>query len=456
MTDWFGKSVLQHSQGARQRERPSNPCRAPSVIVGSAVLLAGLGAALIQAWQGEDAEDWSVRIFAADRKTASAHVILAYDSAALEAHYLEHLVWLNAVGAERAADQHSNAWTSDIAVGYWLSGVREDLPKLLEKLKGVFEPIDLPPAFAEQERDILLREHDLRVGDDVDAKAAIEMEAFLYQGNQIADDPIGTPETIRALTYDEARSIQAATHRAERARLVVIGNVSERELAKAIKKAGFPDLDAKREEIAPPPFDLAAPEATTLRYPDSNAAPRMVWRRVVTLPEPVQFDLLEAQTALLRDILDTNLPGGLAGPLRFDAEITRSFDIRIWPIDEDNIEISFAALPDSGVTLAALRTAFEDTFARIARNGIPEATYARVLKRFDDYWPDWEDADRTARWMARYTLRRVASLRQPLGADDIRRLPDRLSRAALDSLLHQLAGRGRKAVAFIGPEDRFE
>ena len=46
-----------------------------------------------------------------------------------------------------------NAWTSDRAVGHWLSGAPEDLPDVLETLSGAFDPIDLPREFAERERE---------------------------------------------------------------------------------------------------------------------------------------------------------------------------------------------------------------------------------------------------------------------------------------------------------------
>ncbi len=388
-----------------------------------------------------------------------AHVIFPQGDRVtpLAFHYLEHLTWLSAVGNGKLnAGRHSNAWTKRIALGYWLSGGTGELADILRRLSGVFKPFDLPRPFAEDERKILLREYEQRLIDNPGAQAELAMDAFLYAGNRDALSPLGTPAEIRSLSYDAARALHDSSHRPDQARLVIIGDVTRAEIRQAMLKTGWPKVQKKHSPPTQPPFKLAEPDRTTLRFPDPHAVTHLIWRRVVTLPRPVQFDLLEAETALLRDILDTNLPGGLAGPLRFDASITRSFDIQIWPIDEDNIEISFTAWPDSGVTLAALRAAFEKTFARIARDGIPKATYARVLKRFDDYWPDWKEADKTARWMANYTLRRAAALRQPLDPDKIRRLPDRLSRAALDSLLHQLAGRGRTAVAFIGSEDRFK
>ena len=372
-------------------------------------------------------------------------------------HYAEHLAWLNAVGADaRNADRHSNAWTSDRAVGYWLSGAPEDLPDLLETLSGIFDPIDLPREFAEQERDVILREYEHRIAGNPDALAVKEMDAVLYEGNAIAASVIGTPEEIIELDQDEARALHVETHQPESATLVIIGGVTGREARRALREAGWQEPEGGRVELAPPSFDLAAPTDTTLRKPWQKAAPRLLWRRVVTLTEPVQFDLLEAQTALLRDILDTNLPGGVAGPLRFDAAVARSFGIQVWPIDEDNVEVSFTASPDLGVSLTALQAVFEETLAETAETGIPEATYFRVQNRFDGFWPDWDDEGEAARWMADYVLDRVSALREPLSEHDLRRLDRGLTLETTNALLRQLVGEGRTVASFIGPEDTFE
>lgn len=95
-------------------------------------------------------------------------------------HYTEHLTWLpNIEKGSRPVDRNSNAWTNNYAVGYWLSVPPQDLPDILRRLKVVFDPIDLPREIAESERDIILREYDLRVGENIDAKTAEVMEGFL-------------------------------------------------------------------------------------------------------------------------------------------------------------------------------------------------------------------------------------------------------------------------------------
>jgi len=369
------------------------------------------------------------------------------------AHYAEHLAWLGALGPEaREADRHSSAWTGPHSVSYAMTGAREDLAEVLATLAGVFDPVDLPEGFAEEERAIILREYDWRMADNPDAQAAEEMEAFLYEGNAIAASVIGTPDQIKALDPAAARALHAATHLPDKARLVVTGDVTARQLARALDAAGWPLPDDEAAAIAPHPFTLGPPAETVVPFPEEPVAPRLVWRRVVALPDPVAFDLLDTRAALLRDILDTNLPGGIAGPLRFDAAIANTFDIQIWPLDEGHVEIAVYATPDRGVTLEELRRAFETTLAAIAAKGIPEATFVRVLDRFADVWPDWSDPESSGRWMSDYATDRATALRQPLGESEVRALQGQLLAADINALLSALAGPGRTAIALIGKE----
>ena len=370
-------------------------------------------------------------------------------------HYLEHLTWLNAIDTKSNLSRQSNAWASNYTVGYWLSGAPSDLLGLLAELKGVFEPLSLSDSFALEERNVVLREYEFRIVGNPKAQVREAMNTFLYAENLLASSVMGTREDIMGLTYEQAQLLHAKTHRPDNAVLVVTGNFTQRELTRAIAQAAWPQSVPVADVLVPPAFDLATPAAERFEIVDSESAPRLIWRKVVTLPDRVQFDLLEAQTGLLTAMLDTNLPGGIAGPLRFNASIARSFDIRIWPIDEDNIEVKFVAVPDSGVTLLELEKAFDTIFERIVASGIPQDTYARVLTRFDSFWPDWNDDEETAKWMAEYVLDRVAVLRTPLSERELKRLSDELSLPTTNSLLEQLSGEGRTAIAYIGPEENF-
>ena len=389
-----------------------------------------------------------------DASHVALYLILDHDASALQMHYVEHLAWLNSIaGRDRQAGGHSNAWTTDLAVGYWLSGKPGDLPDLLRTLSGVFDSINLPRDFAEEERSIIRREYDLRMSDDPNAQAGVQMNAFLYQGNAISACPIGTPEEIAALDFDEARALHAATHRPENATFVVIGDVTERQVQQALEAAGLAGENRQAQQTTPATFVLSAPETRVFTPDEPDAAPRMIWRKVVMLEQPVDFDLLDFQTVLLGDILDANLPGGLAGPLRFDAFVTRRFSVSVSPLDARHIELQFSAIPDRGVTFAEMRSAFEAALS-VSAQGIPPETWQRMRDRFKTYWPDWDDDKDVGKWMANYVLARARALRTPLGENELRGLDARLLREDLNRLLRALDSSGRTAIAYIGKDQK--
>ncbi len=393
-----------------------------------------------------------------DAQTVKAYVIFpTTNSAPGLAHYTEHLSWLSSAGKrEDAVNSHSNAWASRFTTGYWLSGSPAALPGILATLADLFDPLDLDGSFAEEERGIIQREYDLRMAGNPAAQAADDIAAFLYNGSALATSVIGTRDDIAALSYDAARDLHAQTHQPHLATVIITGPISARDVHTALTAAEWPATDGAQSAITPQPITLAAPAETTLRYPDADVAPRLLWRKAVNLPETLPFDQLEVHAALLASILDTNLPGGLAGPLRFDAAIARTFDIQVWPLDEDTIEVSFSASPDRDVSLTELQTALEETLADIASNGIPQATFERVMGRFEDFWPDWDDADEAASWMASYAIDRASIARAPLSKGDVKGLADTLSLPTTNMILRQLTGEGRTATAFIGPEEIFE
>jgi hypothetical protein len=260
---------------------------------------------------------------------------------------------------------------------------------------------------------------------------------------------IGAPEEIAALDYDGARAAHAATHRAGDATLIVLGPASPNRLRAMLRALCVTVREDAASRVAPPRFTPKAPATTVVRR--SAPAPSLTWRRVVSLDAPTSFDRLEAHAALLTDILRSALPGGLAGPLRHDRRVARSLDIAVWPIDERHIEIRVRAEPDRGVALTELRSAVETTLDAIAAAGVDRQTFDRVRGRRGEYWPDWSDATARSMWMADYVTDRVASLREPLSPDQLRRIESTLDRGTVDALARALAGAGRTAVLYAGP-----
>ena len=381
----------------------------------------------------------------------SVNLILPHQDPLL-AHYTEHLAAEQSVAVSlEKVDRHSNAWTSSVAVGYWLEGRPEELADMLRKLAVVFHPITLSEQFAEDERKILLREYESRYAGKPEQLKEAATSEFLYHGNMLAVDVIGTPEKIMAMSYDQAKAFHAETHRPEFARLVVTGNITQAQLVDALEEVQFPELAGEKKLATAKPFVLAATETRHFSNSAVELAPRFIWRKVVKLQDQLGFDLLILQSNFLRSILESNLSGGLAGPLRYDALIAKSFSLAILPIDEGHVVLEFVGEPDRGVSFEQLRQAFEAALAASA-NGIPPETFKRMRDRFEAGFPALDDLEATSRWNAETVLDRVSALREPKAIELLHEMGTSLQASDIEKLLRTLAGPGRLAIANLGKD----
>lgn len=418
------------------------------LLISSSMVLIGC---IMQGDTGYSSYSSTHRIYKQGQNSISAYLIFQIQANIHHrkiglAHYVEHLAWFSNFPN---IDQHSNAWTNSLTTGYWLSGRRDNFNNMLVTLSGVLDPINVSREFAQEERSIVLREYERRMANNVDAQAREVMKLFLYKKNTIADSILGSPQSISEFDYNSAKALHAATHRLDKAVLVVVGDITEREVNSAVEKMRLSVLLEKSKKGPPPQFKIAEPKTEIFKFHGNNSEPRLLWRKVVTLSKAVDFDLLELQTRLLGSVLEANLPGGLAGGLRYEQFIARSFTIHIRPLDEQHIELRFEATPDSDVSFQQLQVAFEGAL-KAATIGIPKSTFKRTKKRLESYWPDWTNDQETADWMAKYVLKRVSNLREPLTEEMLRGLHDRLSLDDLNVLLQSFQKPGRQAVAFIG------
>jgi predicted Zn-dependent peptidase len=97
---------------------------------------------------------------------------------------------------------------------------------------------------------------------------------------------------------------------------------------------------------------------------------------------------------LAENALDSSLPGGLAGPLRFDQFVTRSFSFDITVIGERYVEVSFIGHPDADVSLETLEDAFHAALHSTLENGLPQETFDRVASRLAGQFDSVLERDR--------------------------------------------------------------
>ncbi|WP_068089250.1 M16 family metallopeptidase [Polycladidibacter stylochi] len=370
-------------------------------------------------------------------------------------HYLEHLVGHNIKGPnDRVFVQHANAWTTRYSVGYWRSGKPDKLEQLLASLRKTIEPLEVGEEYALEERGIVLNEYDFRLGNNYSAQAFEEINATLHAGNRIATSVIGTPKQINELRYDDAVILHQKSHVVQQAKLVVTGDVSLSQLRRALERVEWP-VASTSNQFGAGRYHLKKAFTQRLEFADENTVPRFVWQKVIALDTPVELELLRAQTALLSSILESNLPGGLAGPLRFDGTTTSGFSFQVFPLDEKHLQINFSGKPDKGVKLVDVEAEFQAELLKLAKQGIPPKTWQRLRKRFDDYWPDLEDQGNVEKWYARYVTSSIYQQKEPKSVKKLLRMKNGISQEETNKYLKLLVGEGAQVIAFIGPEEVF-
>lgn len=374
------------------------------------------------------------------------------DNAAPEglAHYVEHLAWLPQLGVARDTSRHSNAWTTNLATGYFISGPAADVPDNLVRLMSISAPFDLNQRFMEEERDIVMREYDQRVLENPYFELYSDLPAKLYDESAHARSTIGTPDSIQSFDLELASAYHARTHVLSNMILIVTGGITEDAVNDAL--SALPEGTLTPPQPIPP-LPVAPMALHETRSLDGIASDELHYLKLVPIDVSMTDAELSVALGMLEDTLDSALPGGIAGPLRYDAFIAGRFQVDLFRHANTHIELRFSAVPDRDVSLGTLRDAFDAALFASAATGIPKETFDTVKKR---QITDIETHDDPAQ-LSRQTLRsQVINRRAPFG---YREVVDAIHATTLDdvnALYRALIADGRTVTSFTTPKDESE
>ncbi|MBF2761529.1 MAG: hypothetical protein ISN28_14930 [Ectothiorhodospiraceae bacterium AqS1] len=104
-------------------------------------------------------------------------------------------------------------------------------------------------------------------------------------------------------------------------------------------------------------------------------------RRLIPLSDCEPNVRCEMIAQIAETSLSSTLPGGLAGPLRYDRFIARRFSLDISLIKDRYIHLGFRARPDRGVLLKSVQRVFESSLRATLENGLPQETLDAILLR---------------------------------------------------------------------------
>jgi len=365
------------------------------------------------------------------------------------AHYVEHLVWLNALGLEHGdPSRHSNASTTLTETTYWLNGEQSEFVEMLEKLHRVFLPFEIEREFMAQERDIIMREYDYRVRENTQYQIYVDLTQAVYGGTVFGRDVLGTPEDIRQFSIEDAIKLHNQTHTFGNATMVIMGNLpvgAVRELVATQFPVG--DVIARQDTLEK--LELGVQRNVKTTPLDDQTENELVFEKFVASGFEKATSQLGLELQILEDILESTRVGGMAKPLRFDDFIARGFDIDLDQPVDGYFSIGFYADPDRGVELEQLLQVFETNLAEIAATGIPQKTFDKLLKRaVDEYGASITRADAVYSEVPYY----LALDEEPLSYDQFLENLSKVTRDRVNQHLTKLAGDGHVEIRFVTPK----
>lgn len=361
-------------------------------------------------------------------------------------HYVEHLAWLNSVGAKTSwQDRDTNAFTLPEQTEYFVASA--DPAKAVATLAMVLAPLPADTEFMRSERNVILREYDHRFAENPMAEVLDGSDRVLYRNDPRQRSVIGTKPDIANFSLDEARAWHQATHRRDNAIWVFYGPITASD-AKSYLWQAFPDLTSAPAPPLLPRGFVQAPVETILRpLTDPRFGQDFLnYRKTVALGQDLDYVAQIAQISLLYDILDSTLQGGYAKPLRFSTKTAQSYFFYLTNLTTRDLEFGFIdARPDAGVRLDQLQSAIGAAVQAVARDGIPPATFDRVkmrwLKRLDTVNPQDETLA--------LTQEAIRLGQNPPSFDAFRDAAQLVTIDDLNVLVRAMAGQGRIVIDMV-------
>ncbi|MEM7045813.1 MAG: insulinase family protein, partial [Pseudomonadota bacterium] len=254
-----------------------------------------------------------------------------------------------------------------------------------------------------------------------------------------------TPEGIAAMTPEAALDLHARTHVPANAVLFIIGN-SDLPTATRLVDEHLGNIPAGDPPPKRPPSPFEERREIIEVDVEGSSSEQVIYLKRVRLDTPIARDRLGRQLDLLYAILDSTLDGSLAKPLRYDDFIARWYALSLTAIEPAEVLLTFEAAPDQGVALPDLLAAFENTLQTIADEGVPAATFDRIMKK---QLSALEAIQHKRRPAIRLVISQTANDAAPIGP---KTEISRYGQTTLDDvndLIRALAGSGSVAAALV-------
>ena len=346
------------------------------------------------------------------------------------AHFLEHLMFKGT--SNHPAGEFSqtvqkiggseNAFTSTDYTGYFQRVPKAELGKMMELEADRMTNLVLKDENVLPERDVVLEEYNMRVGNNPDARLSEQIMAALYLNHPYGRPVIGWHQEIEKLDRNDALAFYKRFYAPNNATLVIAGDVEADDIKPMIERtygAVAPVEAIGRPRIRPQEPVPAGPRTVTLADPRVE---QTSIRRYYLVPSATTA--AKGESAAL-DVLAQLMGGGansyLYRALVIDKPLAVSAGAGYSGTALDSTQFMISASPKPGVEFVDVEKAIDAVIAEVATNPVPAADLERVKTQLIAEAIYAQDSQATlARWYG-------AALTTGLSVEDIRAWPSRIA-----------------------------
>ena len=367
------------------------------------------------------------------------------------AHFLEHLMFKGTTAHPAGEFSNTiarvggteNAFTSTDYTAYYQYIAKENLARMMEFEADRMTGLILKDENVLPERDVVLEEYNMRVGNSPDARLTEQIMAALYLNHPYGRPVIGWRSEIEKLNREDALAFYRRFYAPNNATLVIAGDVTLEEVRPMVeaaygKIAAQPAIPAQRiRPQEPPPAALR-----TVTLADPRVEQPSV-RRYFLTPSAVTASPSEsAALEVLAQIMGSGSNSYLYRELVLNKKIAISAGAWYQGTAIDATQFALSATPKPGIEFAQLEQGFDSVIADLSQNPVRAEDLDRVKTQLIAESVYARDSQTTlARWYG-------GAVTVGLSVDDIVAWPDRI-RAVTSEQVRDAAQKwldSRKAV----------
>jgi zinc protease len=345
------------------------------------------------------------------------------------AHFLEHLMF-KGTAAHPAGEfsqlvsrigGNENAFTSYDYTAYYQRVARDQLATMLQFEADRMTGLILKDENVLPERDVVLEEYNMRVGNSPDARLTEQVMAALYLNHPYGRPVIGWHQEIEKLNREDALEFYKRFYAPNNATLILAGDVSVEDVRPMVEAAygkipPQPSIPPRR--IRPQEPTPAGPRTVTLADPRVEQ-PSV--RRYYLVPSSVTAAPEQgAALEVLAQLMGTGSNSLLYRALVVDKPLAVSAGAWYQGTGVDPTQFGISASPKPGVEFPQVEQAIDDVIAKLAQAPVSAEDLERTKTQMIAQAVYAQDSQTTlARWYG-------AAITVGQSVEDIRAWPDRI------------------------------